>query len=139
MTPAAATFPFLARNPSLGHFSLAPVMPITLSAQQSIAVEGLVDTGAAVNVLPFDLGLQIGADWNQQTATLQLTGNLASVDARALIVDATIGAFAPVRLAFAWAKTNGVPLILGQMNFFLEFDVCFFRARSVFEVKPKGP
>jgi|GEM_PF-3158502 len=28
-------------------------------------------------------------------------------------------------------------LILGQANFFLEFDVCFFRARSEFEVRPK--
>jgi len=43
-----------------------------------------------------------------------------------------------VRLAFAWAKTDTVPLILGQVNFFLEFDVCLFRSRAVFEVRSKA-
>jgi len=28
-------------------------------------------------------------------------------------------------------------LILGQTNFFLEFDVCFYRSKQEFEVKPK--
>jgi hypothetical protein len=27
-----------------------------------------------------------------------------------------------------------VPLLLGRMNFFLEFDVCFYRADLAFEV-----
>jgi hypothetical protein len=24
-----------------------------------------------------------------------------------------------------------------QVNFFLEFDICFFRSQSIFEVRPK--
>jgi hypothetical protein len=44
--------------------------------------------------------------------------------------------FAPVRLAFAWASVDTVPVILGQVSFFLEFDVCFFRARRAFEIRP---
>ena len=67
---------------------------------------------------------------------MQLTGNLAESDARVLIVTGTVGEFAPVRLAFAWTQAKEVPLILGQVNFFLEFDVCFFRSQAVFEVKP---
>jgi hypothetical protein len=43
----------------------------------------------------------------------------------------------PVRLAFAWAHTDAVSVILGQVNCFLEFDVCFFRFRGFFEVRPK--
>jgi hypothetical protein len=40
-------------------------------------------------------------------------------------------------LAFAWTQASNIPLILGQANFFLEFDVCFSRVRSEFEVRPK--
>jgi hypothetical protein len=31
-----------------------------------------------------------------------------------------------------------VAMILGQVNFFMEFDVCFFRSQAAFEVTPKG-
>ncbi len=44
----------------------------------------------------------------------------------------------PARLAFVWARTDAVPVILGQVNFFLEFDVCFFRSRGLFDVRPKS-
>jgi hypothetical protein len=56
---------------------------------------------------------------------------------RGVVLSATVGPFAPVRLAFAWTRAENVPLILGQMNFFLEFEVCFFRARGLFEIQPK--
>jgi hypothetical protein len=100
-------------------------------------MRGLLDTGSAVNVLPYDVGGQLGAVWEHHTIPVRLTGNLAREEARVLIVSANVGNFPTVRLAFAWTRTNMVPVILGQVNFFLEFDVCFFRSRSVFEVKPK--
>ena len=56
-----------------------------------------------------------------------------------LIVTAEVGDFASVRLAFAWTQGEKVSLILGQMNFFMEFDVCFFRSKLEFEVNPKVP
>jgi len=68
---------------------------------------------------------------------VRLTGNLAQLEARVLIVSAKVAQFAPVRLALAWTQANNIPLILGQVNFFLEFDVCFFRSQSVFEIRPK--
>jgi hypothetical protein len=40
-------------------------------------------------------------------------------------------------LAFAWVKSDQVPLILGQMNFFNEFQVCFERYNLEFEIIPK--
>jgi len=51
---------------------------------------------------------------------------------------AEIGDFPPVRLAFAWSRSDNVPLILGQMNFFMEFDIYFYRSQLEFEVKPKS-
>jgi hypothetical protein len=131
-------FPFVARDPALGSASLAPMMPITLQAAQTVAVSALLDTGAAVNVLPYDIGLQLGFIWDQQTTTVELTGNLSSVEARVVLITATVAQFPPVRLAFAWAKQDTIPVILGQVNFFVEFDICFFRSRALFEVKPKA-
>jgi hypothetical protein len=113
------------------------MLPMTLIGRQSALTSALVDSGAAINVLPHTLGLQLGFDWDQQTQLVELSGNLASVEARVIVVSAVVGTFPPVRLAFAWARTDDVSVILGQVNFFLEFDVCFFRSRGLFEVRPK--
>ena len=98
---------------------------------------GLLDTGATVNVLPYTIGKQLGAVWEEQATTVHLTGNLAALEARVLLASARVGSFDPVKLAFAWTQSEEVPLILGQVNFFMEFDVCFFRSRSEFEIRPK--
>jgi hypothetical protein len=137
MTAGAEQYPYVQRDPSMGAASLAPLLPLTLELSQEISVSGLLDTGATINVLPFTVGLQVGADWDQQTTSVQLSGTLAGIEARVLAVTGTVGKFPPVRLAFAWAKSDAVPLLLGQVNFFMEFDVCFFRSRSIFEVRPR--
>jgi hypothetical protein len=133
----AEQFRFTARDPALGSASLAPMMPITLEGAQSLTVTALLDTGAAVNVLPYGIGTQLGFLWDQPTSSVQLSRNLASVEARVVLVAGAVAQFPAVRLAFAWAKQDSIPVILGQVNFFREFDVCFFRSRSLFEVRPK--
>ena len=132
-------FPFTETDSSLKAASPSPYLPLTLNYEDVfLPVSGLLDTGATVNVLPYEIGERLGAIWERQTVPVYLTGNLARFEARALVVSATVGKFAPVRLAFAWTKTSDVPLILGQVNFFLEFDVCFFRSQQIFEVKPNA-
>jgi hypothetical protein len=138
MIPGSETYPFLPINPAAGPLGFMPLLPFRLELPpHSIAVLGLLDAASAVNVLPYDVGLQWGAVWAHQTTTVQLTGNLASVPARGLVVSALVGQFPPVRLAFAWAQINTVPLILGQINFFAEFDAYFSRSSGIFEVKAK--
>ncbi len=132
-------YPFVAADSVLGEASLRPYLPLTLTYQdQTVVTAGLLDTGAAVNVLPFRIGVELGAVWQQQTTTLQLTGNLAQYEARLLLVIASVNPFPPVRLAFAWTEAEHVPLLLGQVNFFLEFNVCFYRSQLAFDVTPKG-
>lgn len=136
--PDAATFPFVSADSRLGEASYRPYMPLLLSHQGRTAETfGLLDTGAAVNVLPYRIGIQLGAVWERQTTLLQLTGNLARYEARLLILSATVANFTPIRLAFAWSTAEHVPLLLGQMNFFVEFNVCFYRSELRFEVTPK--
>lgn len=116
-----------------------PQLSLSLTYQgSSVEVSALLDTGASVNVLPYDVGVQLGAAWEEQTTSVILAGNLASVEARGLLVSAKIDDFDPVRLVFAWSLSNDAPLLLGRMNFFLEFDVCFYRSALVFEVCPKS-
>jgi hypothetical protein len=111
---------------------------MTLIGPNTIQVMGLLDTGATVNVLPYSVGEQLGAVWERQTTPVTLSGNLAQCEARALVLTARIGNFPPVRLVFAWAHADSAPVILGQVNFFMEFDICFYRSRSLFEVRPKS-
>jgi hypothetical protein len=42
-----------------------------------------------------------------------------------------------VELAFAWAKTDSVPVLLGQTSFFMEFDFFFSRSELFFDVIEK--
>lgn len=135
----AEVFPFLVTDPAFGEASRLPYMPITLQLQgQSLSVSALLDTGSAVNVLPYEVGLRLGADWDRQITTVRLTGNLANEPARVLTVMGTVGSLPSARLVFAWTRAPSVPVILGQVNFFMEFDVCFYRSRSLFEVKSKS-
>lgn len=135
---ALVRFPFLAITSRAGETFLQPLLPLTLrrAGAQFAHVHGLLDTGAAVNVLPYSMGLRLGVVWEAQTTNVTLTGNLASYEARALLADAQVAGFPPVRLVFAWTQNDAVPLLLGQVNFFQEFDVCFHRARFHFDLQP---
>jgi hypothetical protein len=134
----AQRFSYKIIDSSLGLVDRMPYLPIMLSLNsQSLNAEGLLDTGASVNVLPYELGLQLGLTWENETLSVVLAGNLARFEARAVVVDAQVSSFSRVNLAFAWTRATDVPLILGQANFFFEFEVCFFRARSEFEIRPK--
>ena len=136
----AHRFPYVQVEPSLGAASALPYLPLTLThGEQEITASALVDSGAALNVLPYNVGLQLGAVWEKQTIPVQLSGNLAESEARALLLTGQIRDVAPVRLAFGWTRSNNVPVILGQVNFFMEFDVCFFRSQLLFEIRPKEP
>jgi hypothetical protein len=116
-----------------------PQLPLSLTYRgSSVEVSALLDTGASVNVLPYGVGVQLGAIWEEQTTSVILAGNLGSVEARGLLVSAQIGDFDPVRLVFAWSLSDEAPLLLGRMNFFLEFDVCFYRSQLAFEVRPNS-
>ncbi|MGI0490395.1 aspartyl protease family protein [Alkalinema pantanalense CENA528] len=135
----AERYPFLAGDPTLGEASFRPYLPFTLLNQQaSVSALALLDTGASVNVLPYSVGVELGYHWERQTTSLSLTGNLAQYEARVVLAQAVIGQFEPVQLVLAWTQATNVPLILGQVNFFMEFDVCFYRSQLAFAVSPKA-
>ena len=132
-------FNFVEKSNSAGETSLVPYLTLTLSSQDaSISTSGLLDTGASVNVLPYEIGVQLGLNWNDYNTSVTLAGNLAKFAAKGIILSATIDQFAPATLVFAWTKAENIPLLLGRINFFQEFDVCFYGSQLVFEIAPKS-
>jgi hypothetical protein len=104
---------------------------------KTVSTTALIDSGADVSVLPYGLGIELGAIWDEQKITLELSGNLSRFEARGILISATIETLKPVRLAFAWTQSQQARLILGQTNFFDEFAVCLHRFRNTFEVQPR--
>lgn len=133
-----ARYPYVSTENSSREANFKPLLPFTLNYKGKLQqLSGLLDSGAMVNVLPYQIGVELGLVWEEQTTMLQLTGNLAQFEARLLILSASVASFPTVRLVFAWTQTNQVPVILGQANFFMEFDVCFYRSQKIFEINTK--
>ena len=129
-------YPYLQKLPNRILLEPTPYLPLTLELNGNVeSVFGLLDSGSTVNVLPYEIGVKLGAIWENQNIPLRLKGNLANFEAKALFVNAQIEGFSPMNLAFAWTKSEYATLILGQTNFFLLFDVCFFSQDKEFEIK----
>ena len=130
--------PYSITNASQNEFDLLPRLPLILMKDdRQIEYLGLVDSGATVNVLPYEVDLELGATWDDRKAIIPPAGNLGRQLTMPFSTIAQISDFPPIELLFAWVNRPNTPLILGQTDFFLEFDVCFYRSKQEFEVKPK--
>ncbi len=116
-----------------------PFLPITLeNTGRSISCSGLVDSGSTVNVLPYDIGLNLGLIWEIQEFYIPLIGILKNEPAYGVILSGKVEPFTVSKLVFAWTRktSDEVPLILGQTNFFQEFRVSFDGKSGIFEIIP---
>lgn len=129
-------FRYSTNDPSQNDFDNLPRVPIILRREShTIETLGLVDSGATIDVMPYEVGLQLGATWDDSKAIVQLAGNLGNQSAIPFFAMVQVGDLPHIQLAFAWTKSLNAPLILGQTNFFMEFDVCFYRSKMEFEVQ----
>ena len=65
MNDKAVRFPFSETEKRIGGL---PYLPFVLEYRnRSLFVTGILDTGSTVNVLPYEIGNQLGAVWAQQT------------------------------------------------------------------------
>ncbi|MEG4014764.1 MULTISPECIES: hypothetical protein [unclassified Microcoleus] len=100
-------FQYSTNDPSQDEFDSLPRIPLILHHNnQGVEVVGLVDSGATVNVLPYQIGTQLGLVWDDSKAIIRLAGNIGNQPAMPVFFMAEIGEFAPVRLVFAWAKVT---------------------------------
>jgi hypothetical protein len=115
-----------------------PIVPVKLALKSQLVVElGLVDSGAPISILPYTVGLNLGLIWDQQMHVLEVAGAFGTVAARAVALQTGVGNLPPVGLVFAWVETDNAPLILGNVSFFMEFDVLFKLSKMYFQVSPK--
>ena len=116
-----------------------PYLPVTIRYRQNeVQTVALLDSGADANVLPLHLGLELGANWDRQPETSDLEGIGGGGEAKWIGADLQVESWPSIRLIFAWANDNDVPVILGQWNFFEHVDVCFFRSQKRFELDLKS-
>ena len=70
-------FPYSTTDPSQDAFDSLPRLPLRLRADsRALDVMGLVDSGATVHVLPYEVGLQLGLVWDDRRANIRLAGTL---------------------------------------------------------------
>ncbi|MCP4698982.1 MAG: hypothetical protein GY862_19340 [Gammaproteobacteria bacterium] len=82
-------FAFSPSQQDLGN--VLPFLPLRLSYRgKALDTSALLDTGATVNVLPYNIGRELGINWEQQTMPVKLAGNLANLPAKALLVETTV-------------------------------------------------
>lgn len=116
-----------------------PIIIVRLSRSgRELSVPAIVDSGAALNILPYDYGLKLGLIWEEQRLLLPVGGLLQGAEAYAVSAQTAIDPFLPVSLAFAWINKSSseIRMLLGQVNFFQYFRVIFEGYRSAFEIAP---
>lgn len=132
-----ARFPYIPFGASGPISDLKPLVPIRLGLNRTaLDVNALVDSGASVSVLPWSVGLRFGEDWDLLGNSCPVGGIAGGVPGKILVLVGTVATFPAVPLAFSWVKSDAIPIIVGQTNFFMYFDVFFARNRSFFEVQP---
>jgi hypothetical protein len=117
-----------------------PYVPLTLTYEtQSLTELALVDSGAAINVLPYEFGLELGLSWEWQDVPLPFIGILKGMPAFGIVLSGQAADFEPVRLAFAWTRRTRaeISLILGMTNFFDYFRLVLDKPEGFFELIPK--
>lgn len=125
---------------------MLPFIPLTLlhtgdgvHITARMTVPALVDSGATVNVLPRDIGEQMGLDWKSHRAILPFAGTIHHRPALALPLFVKVPQLAPQRVLFAWSElstSDHMMVLLGQTNFFDEFDVNFRKSQGYFDIMP---
>lgn len=116
-----------------------PFIPLTLYyGDRVITRDALVDSGATNNVLPYHIGLELGLSWEAQTFGLNPVDILRGAPVVGVKLSAEVTPFPPCDMVWAWTQKDDMPLILGHMNFFLEFDVHFYDTQGMFEIAVSG-
>jgi hypothetical protein len=130
-------FPLIPRPRGQGPIGSTADIPLTLELGAVRAkVVAVLEPGAAYGVLPRSVGRRLGATWSRHTIPVLVPGRRDPVQAIPLTVTGFVASFPAVPLAFAWASSDRVPVVLGQISFLHQFDVCLHHGRSHVEVRP---
>ena len=126
-------FPFQATPGDI----LMPYIPVQLESNaRAVQVMALLDTGAMVNVIPDRVGVALGLDWELGEPS-KLGGNIGKAPSKVFTVSVLIPGLNLVQLELNWSKSEELPVIFGQLDFFKQFDVCFSYSENELSLRPK--
>lgn len=117
-----------------------PLVDIQLyHAGYELTVPVLVDSGADISMMPYDIGLELGFIWEEQTYPIDLGGMMRGVPAFAVLVRGEIAGLPEKALVFAWAQKSSSEcrFVLGQMNFFQQYKVTFEGYKNTFDISSR--
>ena len=130
-----ATFPYLK---STSIFDM-PLLPVQLERSGKVVNEAaLVDSGAGMSVLPYQLGLEFGFDWATAKPGIALRGFASADDTRLVFLNVEAQPFEKFLNVFLWVKNPSARLILGQANFFAHFEITFAAHTKSFSLTELG-
>lgn len=130
------TYPYVVRTEYIPDFVARPFLPVTIRyGQAEIQTMALLDSGADINVMPYQLGLELGADWDAPSVIEDLQGLGGGVQAKRIVADLHVESWPSIGQIFAWARDDEIPVILGQIDFFQNVNVCFHRYQYTFEIE----
>lgn len=116
-----------------------PFVPVNLRlGGNEIHELAMIDSGADVCVLPRQIGVNLGALWEDQYEVVGLAGLTENLESRRITLNVTVGNLPSIMVPFAWTNSDDVPVILGQSGFFSQFDICFFRSQGKIALKPSS-
>ncbi|MDM8524313.1 hypothetical protein QUF80_13165 [Desulfococcaceae bacterium HSG8] len=76
-----------------------PIIRIALyHAGHEITIPAVVDSGAMVSVLPYDMGIELGFIWEEQTIPVKLGGTCQGIAAFGVLVRGELAGLSPVAL-----------------------------------------
>jgi len=129
------------RSPEFPHLRGGlPLVEIALyHGGHEVTISALVDSGAAMSVLPYDTGLELGLVWEDQTVPVDVGGVLKNTPAYGVLVRGELFTLPPVALVFAWIHrtSDEIRTILGNMNFFQHYRITFEAYNDTFEIIPR--
>ena len=104
-------------SPTQDEFDSLPRLALRLSnGHQSVSALGLVDSGATVSVLPYELGVRLGGVWDDRYANLRLTGNLGHQPAMPFFAEAEIVTLLQSGLRLPGSKARTRRLYLDRLT-----------------------
>ncbi len=129
------SFPYILSTEYVDDQVTRPFIPVSIRYHgNSVDTMAMLDSGADTSILPYAMGLALGAEWSRQPDLWHLEGFGGELETKKLVVDLIIGDWHPLRILFGWASANDVPVLLGQLNFFYLVDICFYRSRELVQL-----
>ncbi len=119
-------FPYISEKASITPFILRPLARVTMiNGAKKITQEMYIDSGADITLIPFSVGSAMGFEIGKAEEIKQIGGVGGS---KISVVIRKI----PMRIGekefecrIAWCLSEDVPMLLGRMDVFREFEILF--------------